>query len=177
MKLGVPSDLYGFHVSVNSSISLGVSSAPLYRLHEKTEGDRTCNRYSDTYFTFFPESLDLRAATDNPSGRPGGGCDRGFVFKILVTDGVNGGGMLATVPAGSPEPLARVLLPLSPPSTPSPSPFVAAFLPFFVDFGFAGVFFFSGDTVIGCSSEWRERYHRQSPLCTPRSPTKNLAEH
>lgn len=128
---------------------------------------------SDTHLTFFPESLDLRIAADRPSGRAGGGCNSGFVFNIFVTDGVNGGGMLGTAPAGSPEPRAPTSL-----SSPSPAPssaFRTAFLPFFVSLDFAGVFFFSGDTVIGCSSEWRERYHRQSPLCTPRSPeTKNL---
>lgn len=62
--------------------------------------------HRDTYFTFFPESLDLSIATDNPSGRFGGGCDSGFVFRILVTDGVNGGGISSPVPAGSPEPSA-----------------------------------------------------------------------
>lgn len=119
--------------------------------------------YSNTHFTFFPESLDLRIATDSPSGRPGGDRDSGFVFSILVTEGVNGGGIFVIVPAGSPDPPAPISL-LSPPpsSTSLSSLLVAVFLPFFADLGFVEVFF--GDTVIGCSSEWRERYQRQSPL-------------
>ena len=177
VKFDAPSDLYGFQVSVNSSISLGVSKAPLSRLHERTEQEY--DLHSDTYFTFFPESLDLSIAMDNPSGRPGGGCDSGFVFRILVTGDVSGGGMLVTVPAGSTEPPAAILLSLasSGSSASSLTLLVTAFLPFFADLGFAGVFFFSEDTMIGCSSEWRERYHLQMPLCTPRSPIKKLVEH
>ena len=126
----------------------------------------------DTRFIFFPESLDLRAVTGNPSGRSVGGRESGFVFRILVTDGVNGGGIFVTVSPGLPEPSAAVvLLPLSSASTSSSSSSTVAFLPFFTDLRFAGVFF-SGDTVIGCSSEWRERYHLQTPLWTPRSPLK-----
>jgi hypothetical protein len=112
----------------------------------------------DTRFIFFPESLDLRAATDSPSGRPGGGRESGFVFRILVTDGVNGGGISVTV---------------STCSSSSSSSSTVAFLAFLADLRFAGVFF-SGDTVIGCSSEWRERYHLQTPLWTPRSPFEGL---
>ena len=94
-----------------------------------------------------------------------------------MTDGVNGGGMFVTAPLGLPEPLAPVLLLLSASASRSSlTLLVVAFLPFFADLGFAGVFFFSGDTVIGCSSEWRERYHRQSPLWSPRSPVKGLVE-
>ena len=86
--------------------------------------------------------------------------------------------MLVVVPAGLAEPLGPVLLPspLLAGFTSSLTSPVVTFFPFFVDLGFAGVFFFSEDTAIGCSSEWRERYHLQTPLCTPRSPITKPVE-
>jgi len=63
--------------------------------------------------------------------------------------------MFVTVPAGSPGPLAPLPLLSSALASSSISltSLAAVFLPFFTDLDFAGVFFFSGDTVIGCSSE------------------------